>query len=239
MRDISNLLWPEAPFGAEQRPFGRARDMLTAVAIDWAVQRGGEPLPVGAAAVYLGVRRHGNAYEVNSDTLSIGFRTTVIDTPDELPELLAILDRTLTRARRQAAILAGHRLGGDLARILDRSRVPLRGAAGVIDVWAHRMTKTRGLARMVDTAVEAATTGADLDMPLPATPVALPTSPDESAQGCRRVLARALAIGLTAAVHTGRYHWEGQFRVREVTDRETWDLLPADTATQPVPPLCR
>jgi hypothetical protein len=235
VHDITNLQWPEAPFGAEQRPFGRPRDLLTAVAVDWAPQPGGDPVPSAAASVYLGVRRQGSAYEISTDTLSIGYRVTLLDEPGELPELLAVVDRTLTRARRHAAILAGHNLGADLARLLDRSAAPLRGASGVIEAWGDRTVKGRGMARMVDTADEARATGAALDMTLAAQAVALPTSPVDTAGLARAVLARALAIGLTAAVHAGRYHWEGTFRVVELVDRETWDLLPAGTPSDSGP----
>lgn len=81
--------------------------MLAAFAIDWAKPPGAGTLPVGATIVYLRVRRHGTAYDVGAGTLSVGFRATVIQNPAEVPELLALTDRALTRARRHAAILAG------------------------------------------------------------------------------------------------------------------------------------
>lgn len=135
MRDYTNLQWPEAPFGAEQRPFGRPWDMLAAFAIDWADGASGlREVPVVAATVYLRVRRHGSAYDISGDTLQIGFRATVLDHVAETPDLLAVTDRALTRARRHAVILAGHALGQGLARMTLLSTVPLRGAAG----WPRR-----------------------------------------------------------------------------------------------------
>ena len=73
MRDYTNLQWPEAPFGAEQRPFGRRSPMLAAFALDWANPEDARPLPVAAATVYLRVRRHG-PHGISDNGLSIGFR---------------------------------------------------------------------------------------------------------------------------------------------------------------------
>jgi hypothetical protein len=228
MRDYTNLHWPEAPFGADQRPFGHHADMLAAFAIDWTTRLDVGPLSVAAATVYLRVRRHGTAHDVDADRLSIGFRATVIEDLVEAPDLLATVDRALTRARRHAAILAGHRLGDDLSRMAELSPVPLRGAAGVLAAWANRMVKERGVALMVDTGVEARTTGADLDVSLEAVPAPVPDCAGCAARQARCVLARCLAVGLTAAVHAGRYRWEGTFPVGDTVDRAAWDMLPAD-----------
>ena len=229
MRDVTNLQWPEAPFGAEQRPFGRRWDMLAAFAIDWADRPDAEAIPVAAATVYLRVRRHGSAYDISADTLSIGFRATVLDDPAEVPDLLGVVDRALTRARRHAAILAGHDLDIDLSQMMALSETPLRGALGVAEAWADRTTKGRGLALMVDTDAEASATGAALDMPV-AGPWMAPMldGPICTTTAARAVLARALAIGLTAAVHAGRYQWEGTFPVGAAVDRAAWDILSTD-----------
>lgn len=48
------------------------------------------------------------------------------------------------------------------------------------------------------------------------------------------MLARCLAIGLTAAVHAGRYHLESTFRVHESIERAGWDLF--DGHEGPAPP---
>ncbi|MCT2280772.1 hypothetical protein M3G91_24445 [Micromonospora chalcea] len=235
MRDFTNLQWPEAPFGAEQRPFGRPWDMLAAFAIDWAEQAPGRrEAPVAAATVYLRVRRHGSTYDISGDTLQIGFRATVLDHPDEAPDLLTLTDRALTRARRHAVILAGHALDQDLARMMLLSTAPLRGAAGVAEAWAHRSTKGPGLALMIDTAAEANEAATGLDMATTPLPAPMPDSPAGCATAARAVLARALAIGLTAAVHAGRYRWEGIFPVADTIDQAAWDVLhPIKTATAP------
>lgn len=225
MRDYTNLLWPEEPFGAERRPFGRHRDMLAAFAVDWAPRPDGDPLPVAAATVYLRVRKHGTPLAVDSDTLAIGFRAVVVDTADDVPLLLGVVDRALTRARRHAVIVAGHTLADDLVRMATMSPVPLRGAAGVAAAWVNRGVRERGIALMVDTAAEAADVGADLAMATAPIPAAFPDSPGCGAVLGRTVLARTLAIGLTAAVHAGRYQPADTFRVGRIVEREAWDVL--------------
>ncbi len=97
MRDYTNLDWPETPFGADQRPFGHRRDMLAAFAFDWATPRARWPRAV--ATVYLRIRRHGNAQKVNAQTLPVGLRATVVEDPADAPDLMAVADRALTRAR--------------------------------------------------------------------------------------------------------------------------------------------
>jgi hypothetical protein len=129
-RDFTNLQWPEVPFGAEQRLFGKLTDMVAAFAVEWADRPDAEPLPVSAATVYLRVRKHGTALRIGPETLSIGFRASVIDRAADVLDLLALVDRALTRARRHVVIVAGHRLGGDLSRMAALSSVPMRGAAG-------------------------------------------------------------------------------------------------------------
>ena len=225
MREFTNLAWPETPFGADQRPFGHHTDMLAACTVDWAARPGDGPLPVASAMVYLRVRRHGPARRIGEDTLSIGFRTAVVEDPAEVPDLLMLTDRALTRARRQAVILAGHLLRTELARMNTLSAVPLRGAAGVLAAWANRAMKQRGAAVMVDTGLEAGATGAELDMPLEPVPVRVPDCPACAADVARPAVARCLAVGLAAAVHTDRYTWEGTFRVAEAIERAGWDVL--------------
>ncbi|GAB3849152.1 hypothetical protein GCM10029963_33110 [Micromonospora andamanensis] len=46
-----------------------------------------------------------------------------------------------------------------------------------------------------------------------------------AAETGRYVLGRGLAIGLTAAVHAGRYRWEGTFHATDAVDRAAWDVL--------------
>lgn len=230
MRDYTNLAWPEGPFGADQRPFGKPAEMVAAFAIDWGGQP--DPLPLAAATAYLRVRKHGQPLHVGGDTLSIGFRATVAEDRSDAPELLALLDRALSRARRHALILAGHDLAGDLARMVDLSPAPLRGAVGVASAWQTRHTRQRGMALMIDTATDAHDTALVMNLLVDPT---LPADECTCAARARAVLARCLAIGLTAAVHAGRYRTEGTFPVAETVERTGWDLF-ADPGRQATPP---
>ena len=229
MREFTNLQWPQTPFGAEQRPFGRHWDMLTACTVEWTGRWDAEAVPVASATVYLRVRKHGVAHRIGDGTLSIGFRVVVIEDSAEVPTLLKVTEQALTGARRLGVILAGHRLDDDLCRMTALSAVPLRGAAEVLSAWANRSVKQRGVAVMVDTAVEASASGAELDMRLEPLSGRVPDCPACAADLARRALARCLAVGLTAAVHTERYVWEGTFRVADAIDRAAWDVLATST----------
>ncbi|MFC7280168.1 hypothetical protein ACFQS1_39945 [Paractinoplanes rhizophilus] len=235
MREYTNLQWPETPFGAEQRPFGRQWDMLTACTLEWTTETDGGMLPVASSFVYLRVRKHGTAQAVSEDTLSIGFRAIVIDDPAHVRDLLTVTERELSGARRLGVILAGHALSRDLTRMTALSATPLRGAIEVEAAWTRRDVKQRGAAVMVDTAVEAAETGVRLDMPIDPVPEGMPDCPACAADVARRALTRCLAVGLTAAVHTQRYTWEETFRVGALIERAGWDVLNtgADTAACP------
>jgi hypothetical protein len=232
VRDYSNLAWPEGPFGAAQRPFGRPTEMVAAFAIDWARRPG--LLPLAAATVYLRVRKHGQPLSVSSGTLSIGFRAAVIEHPAEVPDLLPLVARALTRARRHALILAGHDLATDLTRMTGLSPAPLRGVAGVASAWADRRVRQRGMALMVDTSAEARDTSRGLNLPVD--PASAPESTESCAGLARAVLTRCLAIGLTAAVHTGRYRLEGTFPVHGTVERAGWDLFASHAPPEPATP---
>jgi hypothetical protein len=223
--EYTNLQWPETPFGAEQRPFGRHWDMLTACTVEWTGPLVEEAFPVASAAVYVRVRKRGAAHRVADDTLSIGFRAVVIGDAAQTRDLLRLSDRELIGARRLGVVLAGHRLGRELSRMSALSPVPLRGAAEVSSTWADRKVKQRGMAVMVDTAIEASATGAELDTRLEPNPEPVPDSSVRAAEVARRALTRCLAVGLTAAVYAGRYVWQGPFHVADAIDRTAWDVL--------------
>ncbi len=201
--------------------------MLTAITVEWATGSHAEAVPVAAATVYLRVRRHEGFIEVTADTLSIGFRSTVIEHPDEVPDLLALVDRALVRARRHAPILAGHALDADLASMTALSATRRPGMVGVHLAWSTRSTQERGLALMVDTSQDA--NSVDLDTTLDRLRVNMPDSPGRCADVARTALMRCLAVGLTAAVHTSRYRWEGTFPVRHAVDQAGWDVFGNDT----------
>jgi hypothetical protein len=214
MRDLSNLSWPEAPFGGAQRPFGQAARLVTAVTFAWAMTNGG-PVPIGTAVSYLHVRRTG-MLTISDVGYSFGFRVTLADDQVEVPELVALADRALVRARRQAVVLAGHDLDRDLERLAIWSPQRLAGVTGVHDAWRDRAAKGRGLAQMFDTRYDRTEVTAWLDQPLNRQD-GLPDGHD--------LLAQALSIGLTAACRLGLLCWSGSFRARETISYAAWDLV--------------
>lgn len=225
MREYTNLAWPEAPFGADQRPFGKPTRILAAVTVEWACDDRGEGLPVCAAAVYLRTRRAGTLH-VDPDTLNVGFRVAVLDEPGEAPVLVDLFDRALARARRHAVALAGHGLAGDLKAVAGLTDRRLPGVVGVGLAWADRASKGRGMARMVDTrpAERPAETTRRVDVPLEAgAEGTLPTSARNAGLVAEVSLTRCLAIALTAAWHLDAYRWDGTFGVRSAVAAAAWD----------------
>src|SRR6185437_17069287 len=97
MRDLHNLDWPEAPFGADQRPFGKQAPTAAGFAFEWTDSDAGERRLVGAATVYLRVARV-RADRTLAEYLPFGYRCLLAESPDELPSLLELTDRALLRA---------------------------------------------------------------------------------------------------------------------------------------------
>lgn len=224
MRDYTNLAWPEAPFGADQRPFGKPARILAAAAVEWAPGNCGARLPVCAATVYLRTRRAGTL-QVDPNTLNVGFRVVVLDEADEAHALIDLFDRALARGRRHAVALAGHGLANDLKAIAGLAGRRLPGVVGVSLAWAERASKGRSMARMVDTRHDVApmTTGR-VDVPLEAgAAVTAPTSTRSADLIAEASLIRCLAIALTAAWHVDTYRWDGTFSVRTAAAANAWD----------------
>ena len=98
MRDCTNLSWPEGPFGADQRPFGRPQRILMSLVLEL-----DDRTPVAVTTAYFGTHRT-RVLDVTADTLSIGFRTTVTDGWHDETALLDLIDRALVRGRRHALI---------------------------------------------------------------------------------------------------------------------------------------
>jgi hypothetical protein len=217
MRDFTNLAWPEGPFGADQRPFGRRERILMALALEL----DDHATLLAAATVYLRTHRT-RVVEVRADTLNVGFRMTVADTPGDGPALLDVVDRALVRGRRHAVVLAGHGLGRDLARLSQPADRRRPGVIGVADAWTSRKLAQRGMAVMVDTE-DVEDDVAHVDGAL--TPIrreAFTGEPDVLAASS---LVRCLTIALVAARHVGAFEWDGRFAVRLAAEIAAWDQM--------------
>lgn len=235
MRSFTNLSWPHGPYGSEFRPFGKREHLLTAVAVDWTYTP--ETVPVSVSVVHLRVRP-ATTLDIDGRSLSIGFHTTAIEASHETETQLAHLDKVLVGARRHATILAGHRFQHDLTQVLKLTDRRLPGVQGVSEAWTDRQTKGRGIAHMLDTCLDVPESERpELDVSLDPLTIANDGRMDYdiAAVITVRSLARCLAIGLTAAVHTGRFRWDGTFPVQAAVAENAWDVF--DMAACPVPAI--
>jgi hypothetical protein len=228
MREVTNLSWTDTPFGGVRRPFADRTPLLAAFSISAT-----DHAPAAAAAVYLPLPR-GRSLIVTDAMVRFGFHAVAAETPADSAAVAASVDAWLVQARRQAAILTGHRLAGELAALVAASAwQPARGITAVRAAWSSQPME-RGLARLQDTHREP---GALADIcagrHLHGLPTALPQAgPDgnrAALQTLRQLVVRALAIALIAARTAGHYQWD-LLRLDAVVEAAAWDQLPSPAA---------
>ncbi|MFI2212469.1 hypothetical protein [Streptomyces sp. NPDC020141] len=229
---MSNLGWPDTPFGSTGRPVRRPVQWLTGLSCQWA-DSGGEPVLIGAAAVLLPVQRT-RSTPLRLDLANFGFKAMAAESGCDTG-LMEMLDAFLVQARRQARIIAWHSADDDLQvlRALARAGGGRRhpGIAGLSEAWAGRDRPAHGTARCVDTALDfcpgtviteaAAAHGLAVPDELsgfqhPAHAQLchdVPAEGGETAVIAESIAAGALLQAVTAALlggkATGRLHWEG------------------------------
>jgi hypothetical protein len=231
MREATNLCWTGTPFGGARRPFADRTALLAAFSI--------HPSPAAMAAVYLPLPRS-RPLTVTDTTARFGFHALAAEEPAEIPAVIATVDALLVQARRQAAILAGHRLADELTALTAaHAGQPTRGITAVRAVW-HSQPSERGLADLHDTGSEPDST-ALVDQ---CAGYNLQTRPADlclagadgfwaSPRRPRRLLVHALAIALIAARHAGRYQWD-VLHLDTVVEAAAWDQL-TELPTPPSP----
>ncbi len=225
MREATNLSWTDTPFGGARRPFADRTPLLAAFSIN-ATDRS----PVAAAAVYLPLPR-ARSLTVTDTTVRFGFHAVAAEEPAETSAVAASVDAQLVQARRQAAILAGHRLGDELAALTAASAgPPTRGITVVRAAW-HSQLSERGLARLHDTGSQPGpVTLGDIcaGYDLHALPADLPLSEADgvwaASQILRQLVAYALAIALIAARNADHYRWDA-LHLDAVVEAAAWDQL--------------
>lgn len=248
MREMTNLGWPDTPYGADKRPVAKAVHLVTGMAMQWAAD-GQDAVPVSAAAAFLPIHRTRLA-AVHADTLHFGFRIAVAGHGrDDSAGMLRFVDRILVQGRRHAAALAWHSYADDLhsMRTLARERLP--GVMSVGEAWMDRTRRERGTAPLVDTAEDlgdcagpiadaAHRHGIDLGARLRALqrPDAVqrlhedltddPTRPDAAARALgTAALTQALAVALLAGQATDRLAWTAPLDLEDAIERATWHTL--------------
>jgi hypothetical protein len=155
VRVISNLGWPDTPFGSTGRPVQRPVQWLTGLSCQWA-DSGGEPVLIGAAAVLMPVHRT-RSTPIRRDLAHFGFKAMAIESGRDTG-VLDMLDAFLVQARRLARVVAWHAADDDLhvlrqlAGSCDGHRHP--GIAALSGAWTDREHPESGTARCVDTALD-------------------------------------------------------------------------------------
>jgi hypothetical protein len=154
VRDLSNLGWPETPFGSVTSPVQNPATWLTGLSLMWG-DAGGEPVIMGAAAVFWKIHRTRRT-AVSEPLVHYGYRVLVPEALGENHAIVTALDTLLVQARRQARIIAWHNAGDDLHLLLREidglggNRCP--GIVSISEAWKDRSGREKGTALCVDTA---------------------------------------------------------------------------------------
>ncbi len=227
MREATNLGWAETPFGAARRPFAERTPRLAAFSVVFTDRFS----PAVAGAVYLRLPR-GRLLAVLDTTLRFGFHAVAAQETADVPAVVATVDGLLVQARRQAAVLAGHRFAGELSLLTAAAGGrPTRGITAVAAAWGEEENPERGLSLLHDTAEWAGpATLADLCAHhhlhgLDRSPGDHTTEAASSLavpDPLRQVVGHALAIALIAARNTGHYQWD-DLHLDTVIDAAVWD----------------
>ncbi|CAL9326604.1 hypothetical protein [Streptomyces sp. SudanB91_2054] len=251
MRELTNLGWPETPFGSVTRPVQKPTTWLTGLSLLWG-EAGDEPVLMGAAAVFMKIHRTQSS-PVSAPLANFGYRVLVPDAMGQTAEIVRHLDVVLVQARRKAQVIAWHNGADDLhvLRQLPRAEGEPRhpGVTAVADGWKDRTTRERGTARCVDTSHDLGPAGLISDT---ATAHGLEpvksfagSQQQESAQEACDALAEgrtadysvdalagsALSSAVTTALlggkHTERLHWEEPLSVFDVLSQVAWEAAPS------------
>ena len=229
MHRITNLSWPETPYGAGQRPFGKAVPMLAAANLGW-TDYWATMCPKWTCFVYL---RTDSTRTLSLDecALNFGFDLHIQEFSNE--NLAYQFDKGLVAARRAAKILAAHNFGEELSwfdGLAEHGRMP--GVDSVRQQWSDRAHKGRGMAAMFDTAYdpEAARDFDDTCARLNITGLGQhdegrELEPDYPTLVARWAIKETLTVALIAAACTSKYRWSGEVDVEQAVTAAAWDRL--------------
>lgn len=251
MRELTNLGWPETPFGSVTRPVQKPATWLTGLSLLWG-EAGDEPVLMGAAAVFMTIHRTQSS-QVSAPLAHFGYRVLVPDGMGQTAEIVRHLDVILVQARRKAEIIAWHNGADDLhvLRQLPRAEGEPRhpGVTAVAAGWKDRTTRDRGTARCVDTSHDLGPAGLISD-----TATAHGLEPVKSFTGSQQqesaqeacvalsegrltdsvldalagsVLSSAVTTALLGGKHTERLHWDEPLSVFEVLSQVAWKAAPS------------
>ncbi|OVZ99452.1 hypothetical protein B9W64_37285 [Streptomyces sp. CS159] len=250
MRELTNLGWPETPFGSVTRPVQKPATWLTGLSLLWG-EAGDEPVLMGAAAVFMKIHRTQSS-PVSAPLANFGYRVLVPDAMGQTAEIVRHLDVILVQARRKAQVIAWHNGADDLhvLRQLPRAEGEPRhpGVNAVADGWKDRTTRERGTARCVDTSHDLGPAGliSDTAAKHGVIPVYVFVGSQQQARAqeacvalaegrpaehfdalAASVLSSAVTTALLAGKHVERLHWEEPLSVFEVLSQVAWEAAPS------------
>lgn len=201
--------------------------MMATVSVGWV---GCELRPAWACMVYL-YTDSTRTLSLDGHYLNFGFEILTSEEKDQPIVLAERLDDRLVACRRKATILVGHDLAPDLGRLSTfaaERRLP--GVDTVRQEWTDRVIKSRGVAKMFDTAhdlgllavAELAVACEHADLKIA---TATDTDGSNPTETLRQAITRTLAIALVAARATGKYSWTTSIDVDQLVTDAAWDHL--------------
>lgn len=251
MKELTNLAWPETPFGSVTRPVQKPATWLTGLALLWGEIEGGLVL-MGSAAVFMKVHRT-RSTEVCASLANFGYRVLLPEAVTETSDIARQFDGVLVQARRQAQVIAWHNGGDDLSVLqqLPRAEGEWRypGVTAVADCWKDRSRRDPATARCVDTSHDLGPAGllsetaAAHDL-VPFHQFAGAHQQDRAQEACEalvgvrpepvsydalacNVLASALTTALLGGKHARRLHWKGELGIEDVLRQVAWHTAPS------------
>ncbi|MFD7896503.1 hypothetical protein [Streptomyces sp. NPDC059743] len=251
MRELTSLLHPKTPYGAEQRPFGHRIHLLTGLACQWA-DVDGDPVLVTAGAVFLPVHRTAER-KLDPDLTQFAYRLAASESPEDNGAMLRFVDSILVQARRHAAGIAWHSFADDLHVMTTLATERFPGIIAVGEAWQDRQHRERGVVSMVDTAGDAHFDGLIVEamdlQGLEISPVLHTFQHQNTVQNLAEklfageshdrlteelgagTLTQAAAVTLLGGKLMERLTWDKPFDLGGVIDKAAWDRFPSVFAT--------
>ncbi|MFE4667179.1 hypothetical protein ACFRI7_27135 [Streptomyces sp. NPDC056716] len=249
MKEATNLLWPDVPFGSVTSPWHRPATWLAAFSALWG-DTDGEPVLLGAGAVFMKIHRT-RSLPVSVPLAAFGYRALVPDAVGQTRQIADILDSLLVQARRKAQFIAWHNGADDLhvLRNLPQGADEPRhaGVTALDEAWNDRTSREPGTALCVDTGRDLGPAGLISDTGL--THDLVPLEPFEGIRQQTRaqsecqaltdgesgdphaligsVLSSALTTALLGGKRAGRLHWEGTLSIHDILEQVAWDAAPS------------
>jgi len=149
MRIVSNLQWPDRPFGREDRLFGRQRRCLVGFDVEWTknykIKNGSRPFCYSIAVIALPTSR-GLLGDVSQ---FFGYKLVYVDNPTEEQALIEAADQDLSAAIAANQILVGHQVTSDLGVLKAASCSGTPGVDRALALWHGR--REQAAPEVVDT----------------------------------------------------------------------------------------